>query len=64
VNQLVLESIYRALLRHPHDKWRAENQWVYCWVRDEIAARARLPEDEVQNHFEAEAADWIARFSK
>jgi hypothetical protein len=51
-----LEEIYRVLLQHPHDAWRARHQWLYCEIRDDIARRTKRSSEEVQTAFEAAAS--------
>ena len=51
-----LETIYMALLSHPHDAWRATNQMVYAIVRDAIATSRKMSSESVQNLFEDRAA--------
>lgn len=55
----LLEIVYLALLRHPHDKWRAENQALYAAVRDSIASREGVDSQTVQDRFEREATEWL-----
>lgn len=52
----MLAEIYLSLLRHPHDKWRAKNQRLYCKIRDEIALQSGLESEAVQDWFEGLAA--------
>lgn len=49
---LEVSALYLALLEHPHDKWRIENQMAYCVVRDDIAQRLGIDAEIVQNTFE------------
>lgn len=51
-----LGEIYVSLLMHPHDAWRAQNQTIYCTLRDEIAAALGIDAESVQTTFEAKAA--------
>lgn len=55
----LLEAVYMALLRHPHDKWRAENQALYAALRDSIASREGADSQSVQDWFEQEATEWL-----
>jgi hypothetical protein len=49
---MVLSAVYVALLRHPHDKWRAENQSVYAEIVDALARATGQPPYNVQTMFE------------
>lgn len=48
-------AFYLALLRHPHDAWRARHQWIYTALRNHLAAQLGLTCNEVQDMFE-----WLA----
>lgn len=50
-----LETVYLALLSHPHDLWRIQNQAVYCTVRDALANLLQMGVEEVQNTYEEKA---------
>ncbi len=52
---LTMTEVYRALLSHPMDLWRAKHQWLYAAVRDAVAEESGLTAEEVQNTYEAEA---------
>ena len=47
-----LARVYIALLRHPHDAWRAQNQAIYCIVRDRVALERGKSSEAIQFHFE------------
>lgn len=51
----VVEQTYLALLQHPLDKWRAENQRVLARLRWFIAKATNREEEDVQNEFEDRA---------
>lgn len=55
-----LESVYLALLKHPLDAWRAENQRLYCDVRNELADCLGVSAEEVQETYEDMAAEFIS----
>lgn len=50
-------SVYLALLSHPHDKWRTQNQAVYCALRDFIAHETGRDAEDVQNGYEGLARE-------
>ena len=52
----LLADVYSALIRHPHDKWRVENQALYAAVRDSIASSIGIDSQIVQDIFEQEVA--------
>ena len=61
-HETLLKTVYSALIRHPHDKWRAENQTLYAAVRDMIASQVGIDSQSVQDWFEQEAVqDWFAK---
>lgn len=46
------EAVYLALLAHPLDEWRADNQRVLAIMRRVIAKMTGRSEQEVQEHYE------------
>jgi len=42
----------KALLRMPHDAWRAQNQDIFVRVLDRVAGFYDDSREEIQNHFE------------
>lgn len=51
----VLSATYLALLRHPHDAWRIENQGTLSDLRNVIATATGRDEQDVQDDFEFRA---------
>jgi len=51
-NPTLLEQMYLALLRHPHDSWRVENQALYVRVREALCAEVGGDSQEVQEYYE------------
>lgn len=47
---------YKALLRMPHDAWRAQNQDIFARVLDRVAGFYDSSREDIQNHFEAQVA--------
>ena len=46
------EQNYVALLKHPHDKWRIDNQHALCNARELVAMLTGKTGEQVQNRFE------------
>ena len=51
-----LETAYLALLQHPLDLWRIQNQPLLCTLRDTLAECTGQSGEDVQNEYEARAA--------
>ena len=52
----LLEQVYLALLKHPDNSWRVENQEIYVNVREALASLLGETSQSVQNHYEQLAA--------
>lgn len=50
-----VEEVYIALINHRDDSWRADNQTVYCELRDALAFISNTDPKAVQEEFEAKA---------
>ena len=62
MNDKLLNAVYAALLRHPHDNWRTDNQKLYCAVRDRVADQFGMDSQLIQDWFEQEAVqDWWSK---
>lgn len=57
VLKTALEEVYTALLNHPDDSWRVENQELYCGLRDTLAFATGSDPRLVQEKFERLALD-------
>ena len=51
-----VQEIYIALLKHPHDAWRAQHQNIYNELLMRVAYQEGMTLEDAQNHFEGLAA--------